>query len=288
MHEEAQHIVSFIKEAVETYHFGGIVIGISGGIDSAVAAALCVRAIGKQYVRGLILTERDSAAQTRKDAGIVCDHLGISYRCRDLSGVLRKMGVYRLVPPVWFTPVRFRERYVRNRWRNLSADPFIDDLENRGDREFRKGLAYYRIKHRTRMAVLYMEAEKRGYAVTGTTNRTELSTGFYVKYGDEAADIDPLAHLYKTSVVRMGGELGLPEKILSKAPSPDLLPGITDESVLGMNYEDLDRILGKIDADQDLDTEDPSRVQRVKNILDAARNRKLKNLAPDAGAIFPL
>ena len=288
MNEQVQHIVSFIKEAVNTHQFGGVVIGISGGIDSAVAAALCVRALGKECVRGLILTERDSAAQTKKDAKLVCGHLGISCRVHDLSKVLRKMGVYRLVPPVWFTPVRLRERYVRSRWRNISVDPFIDDLENRGGSEFLRGLAYYRSKHRTRMAVLYMEAEKLGYAVAGTTNRTELCTGFYVKYGDEAADIDPLAHLYKTSVARLGRELELPEAILSKAPSPDLLPGITDESVLGMKYEDLDRILWKIDTGQDLDAEDPGRVKRVKDILSAAQNRKLKNLSPDAGSIFPL
>lgn len=288
MNEQIQDIESFIKKTVDTHRYGGIVIGISGGIDSAVAAALSGRALGAQRVRGLILTERDSAVDTRRDAEIVCSHLGISCRFQNLSRALRKMGVYRLVPPVLFIPVRLRERYVRNRWRKISSDPFVDDLNSRGEKEFLKGMAYYRVKHRLRMSVLYMEAEKLGYAVVGTTNRSELSTGFYVKYGDEAADIDPLAHLYKTSVMRIGRELELPEKILSKTPSPDLLPGVTDESVLGMNYEDLDRILWKIDTGRDLDAEEPDLVKRVKLIISASRKRKLKNLSVDSDLVCPL
>ena len=112
----------------------------------------------------------------------------------------------------------------------------------------------------------------------GTTNRSELATGFYVKWGDDSRDIEPLLHLYKTQVFQLARELKVPERILQKAPSPDLAPGITDEFALRIRYADLDRILQKIEKGEDLSEEKGVQVQRVKALLQWAPNRALKNL----------
>ncbi|AAD35729.1 NAD synthetase [Thermotoga maritima MSB8] len=263
-----ESLISFIKEKIEEYNYRGAVVGVSGGVDSAVVLSLCVQALGKDRVFALILPERDSSKDSLKDAVDFCERLGVEYRKRSITPILRKIGVYRLFPPRLFLPDSIVKRYVLNRWNTLSKDPFLDDLRNTGPEEFLKGLAYYRIKHRIRMCLLYFEAEKRGYAVVGTTNRTEYLTGLYVKWGDEAVDIEPIMHLYKTQVFELAKEMNVPEKILKKPPSPDLIPGITDEMAFNMSYLELDRILMKLEKNEDLSDEDPKKVERVKKILE--------------------
>src|SRR6056297_1371347 len=271
--------IDFIKNTIEEHEFSGCVIGISGGIDSAVVASLCCEAIGPENVFGLLLPERDSAKSTIEDSKLVCDHLGIQYKIKNIKGILKKTGSYSLKPPASIVPRKIQEKYVRNKWQELAKeDTFIDDLKGKGNQEFLEGLAFYRIKHRIRMCLFYLEAEQRNLAVMGTTNRTELLTGFYVKWGDDSTDIEPIMHLYKTQVYELARELKIPDFIINKSPSPDMIPGITDEFALKIKYIDLDRILMKLQKNQALDDEKTEDVQRVKQILKAAEKRKIKNL----------
>ncbi|PLV59349.1 NAD(+) synthase [Thermotoga sp. KOL6] len=266
-----KELITFLKKAVEKLNRRGAVVGVSGGIDSAVVINLCVEALGNDRVFGLILPERDSSKDSVKDAISLCKQLKIDYQIRSITPILRKIGVYKLFPPRLFFPESVVRKYVMNKWSSLSKDPFFDDLRNIGTEEFLKGLAYYRIKHRVRMCFLYFEAEKRGYAVVGTTNKTEYLTGLYVKWGDESVDIEPIMHLYKTQVYELAKELDVPEKILKKPPSPDLIPGVTDEMAFGMSYAELDRILMKMVEGKDLSGEDKRRVERVRTILKLAK-----------------
>ncbi len=277
MHSAIEKICNFVSNFVDSHGFRGIIIGISGGLDSAVTAALCVKAIGKQRVFGLVLPERDSSKETVKDAKLVCEWLGIPYKVRSITSVLRRIGVYRLFPPAELFPRSLQEKYVLGKWKKLSADPFIDDLLTRGNEEFLKGLAFYRIKHRVRMCLLYFEAEQRGYAVASTENKTEYLTGLYVKWGDDCGDISPIAHLYKTQVFKIAKELSVPERILTKIPSPDLIPGIFDELAFEMSYGELDRILMAIESGDDLSIFPQEKVNRVRKIVEAARIRNLRN-----------
>ena len=273
-------ITGFIEDSVYRYGYSGALIGISGGIDSAVVGALAVEALGKDRVFGLLLPERDSSPETVKDSLLVVKHLGIDYSIKRIGPILRKLGTYSLEPPAWFIPQKIREKYVRGKWEKLAEeDPFLDDLRDRGKPEFLKGLAYYRSKHRIRMCCLYLEAELRRYAVLGTTNLTEYRSGFYVKWGDNATDIEPIMHLYKTQVYKLARALNVPERIIVKPPSPDLVPGVTDEFVLGMGYAQFDRILMKLDNNESPDNEPEEMVNRVKKILDYARKREVKMLS---------
>ncbi|MCD6267445.1 MAG: NAD(+) synthase [Thermotogaceae bacterium] len=272
-----EDIVRFLRRTMEEYNYKGAVVGVSGGVDSAVVLNLCVEALGKDRVLGVILPERDSSPDTLKDAIMVCKSLGVEYVVKSITKILRVMGVYRLQPPAFLVPRRIQEKYVKNKWETLpQKDAYIEDLRNEGNEEFLKGIAYYRIKHRVRMCHLYFEAEKRGYAVVGTTNRTEYKLGFYVKWGDDAVDIEPILHLYKTQVYELAEELDVPEKILRKAPSPDLIPGITDEFAIGMSYRDADRILMKMEKGEDLSGEDPEKVERIREILENVRFREVR------------
>ena len=276
---EIRRIEGFIRECVERWGFDGVVLGISGGVDSAVVGSLAVRSLGAGRVLAMALPERDSDPRTLRDSRVVASYLGVPVRRIRISPLLRRMGVYRLVPPAALFPRALQERYVRKRFvRDAVRDTYLEDLESSGGRRFRQGLAYYRSKHRLRTCVLYFEAEKRGYAVIGSTNRTELRTGLYVKWGDDARDLEPLMHLYKTEVYGLARELGVPAAIRNKAPSPDLAPGLTDEFVLGLPYGDLDRILVKLEGGENLKGEDPAHVQRVRDILARVPAREVRSL----------
>ncbi|HBT40281.1 MAG: NH(3)-dependent NAD(+) synthetase [Thermotoga sp. 50_1627] len=280
--EVAEQIQKFIKDFLKNNGFKGVVVGVSGGVDSAVVATLCTKALGKERLLALIFPERDSSKESTRLALKLCRHLGVEHRVVSITPVLRKMGVYRLFPPASLFPRKVQENYVKGKWMSLSKDPYLDDLLDKGNETFKKGLAYYRIKHRVRMCLLYFEAEKRSYAVAGCVNKTELMTGLYVKWGDSAADFEPIAHLYKTQVLQLARWLEVPSEIVERVPTPDLIPGITDEFVLGLSYEDLDRILMKIEKQQDLSGEDPKLVQRVRQACEAALHRRIRNVRIDS------
>lgn len=272
-------IIDFIKTCVEKYEYEGAVIGISGGLDSAVTAKLAVDALDKTRVLGLLMPERDSARETLNDAEEVCDFIGIERIVKPVTKGLKVIGVYGLEPSTRFVPRKIQELYVKKRIESTEGDVYLKDLRNEGDEDFRKGLAYYRAKHRMRMVCLYLEAEKRNYAVLGATNRTEYETGFFVKWGDDSSDIEPILHLYKKQVYELAEQIGIPEKIRNKSPSPDLIPGVTDEQMLKMSYNELDSILSSMDRGENLSNFDTVKVDRVKKLKNNTAKRKVKNLS---------
>lgn len=270
-------IKQFIIDNIEKYMFKGAVVGISGGIDSCVVGKLLADSLGRDKVFALILPERDTSSNTVDDAIFVCEYIGIDYEIIEITKIIRSMGVYSLKPPAFPFPKAIQNIYSKNIWKS-QENAFIQDLTTQGDKKFSEALAYYRAKPRVRSNMLYFEAEKRGYAVAGCTNKTEALIGFYTKWGDESCDIEPIRHLYKTEVYKIAEELNVPPRIIDKLPSPDIAPGITDEFALGINYDELDRILMKIENNKDLSSENEDSVKKVMEMIENRKFREMKQL----------
>ena len=254
----ATQIEEFIRVAVDNLQREGAVVGLSGGIDSAVVAALAARALGPEKVLALLMPDRDSARASKRDALKLAQDLGIRHKTVGLTKFLLLMGIYWKLPLWLLGPQRFQAKLVRRHHdtfvREWGESPFAAILvgtEGLRGPLVNQAVAYHRVKGRLRAILLYYYAELENLLVLGTCNKTEKAIGFFVKYGDAAADIAPLESLYKTQVRQLAAFLGIPDEIISKPPSPDLLPGITDEYAIGLSYETLDRILWRLEVGMD-------------------------------------
>lgn len=253
----ARAIDAFIADRLVAHRRDGAVLGLSGGLDSAVVAAVAARALGPRRVLGLIMPERDSSPQSERDARELATQLGIRVEVIDLTPALATLGIYGQLPINLLPPGGLRAATVRAFYNLFSRRPgqrlFRRYVEGTGaaaglpGRIVAAGKAYASIKHRLRMVCLYYRAETENLLVLGTCNRTEEQVGFFVRYGDSAADIAPIQGLYKTQVLQLARYLGVTRAILEKPPSPDLLPGITDEFALGLSYETLDRVVFRLE-----------------------------------------
>lgn len=247
----------FIRDHMEKLEREGVVLGLSGGVDSAVVAALCKRAVGADKVLALVMPERDSAERHRRDALELAGLLGVRAKLMDITPYLKKFGAYRLLPlgrlPLGGKARDYLTRKAMKFYEDRAGEtPFSASLMGFGGKEFasylRRGNAHYRIKHRVRMVLLYLYAELENRLVVGAANKTEVSIGFFVKHGcDDAADVMPIAGLYKTQVRALARHLGVPARVIEKPPSPDIIGGITDEEAIGVPYEELDLILSGLE-----------------------------------------
>jgi NAD+ synthase len=244
---------NFIREYMEKLERDGIILGLSGGIDSAVAAALCKEAVGSDKVLALIMPEKDSREEHVKDAQLLAKNLDLKTKLLDISPILKKMDVYHLFTLNKFPlPDKHKEKLVKKAYdyyeKQTSESPFSASILGFRGKDFlsqlQKNNAYYRVKHRIRMVLLYLYAELENRLVVGCANKTESQIGFFVKHGcDDASDIMPLLNLYKTQVRELARYLEIPSEILNKPPSPDIIPGIIDEEAIGISYDKLDLIL---------------------------------------------
>jgi len=204
--EVISKLISFIKEKTEEAEAKGVVIGISGGVDSATVAHLATKALGKEKVLGLIIPYYMN--QDIEDALLVCKKLGIGHKVINIKEI-------------------------------------VDEFEKSIGFELDK-VSKGNLMARTRMILLYAHANSRNYLVLGTSNKSEFLTGYFTKWGDGASDYAPLINLYKTEVWEVAKRIGVPEKIISKKPSAGLWEGQSDEDELGISYKLLDEILYRL------------------------------------------
>ncbi len=206
--DERPIIVRFIRDHLRRSGAEGVVIGISGGIDSSLTAALCVEALGADQVFGILMPHADSDPGDLEAGQHLVEHLGIDNAVHDITPIVT----------------------------GLTGTVGALDAAALGN-----------AKARARMMVLYAEGQRRGRLVCGTGNKSELLVGYFTKYGDGGVDIEPIGDLYKTQVWDLARAMGLPDALVERTPSAGLIDGQTDEDDLGMPYTDLDRILKGIE-----------------------------------------
>ena len=248
---------NFIKEYTEKLEREGAVLGLSGGVDSAVIAVLCKRALGPEKTLALIMPEKDSKKEHTEDALNFAQELNIEAKLIDITPYLEELEIYKLFPlDKLLSWGRLKGALVRKAYhfyeRKTEKRPFSESLLGFKDKEFSsylaRGNAYYRIKHRLRMILLYLYGELENRLLVGAANKSEYKIGYFVKHGcDDATDIMPLLNLYKTQVRELAHYLNIPARILKKPPSPDIIPGLADEEVISIPYEKLDLILWAIE-----------------------------------------
>ncbi len=239
-------------------HRNGAVVALSGGLDSAVAATLTVRALGRDHVHLLNLPERDSKPLHQKHARKLAEHLGIKLTIKRISPILRASGSYKLLPLRFIPNLRLRSKLVdfaKSKIFSNNIDTLLARrLQPKSNSWLSKANAYAIAKHRIRVAVVYQYADVNNLMVVGAANRTEWMTGTFSKWGvDHCADIMPVLHLYRSQLENLAEFLAIPNYIRNKAADPDVIPGINDKGILLGNFADVDHILHCIENEIDLD-----------------------------------
>jgi NAD+ synthase len=238
----------------------GFVVGLSGGVDSSVVAALCVEAVGKDGVLGLLMPERESSSETLELSNLVAEHLGIQVVHTDITDILVAFGCYeardrairreipeydssytcKLVLPGVLEGSAYRLYSV------IVRSPDGHQVTKRLSRgAFMEIVAASNFKQRVRKTLEYHHADRLNYAVAGTPNRLEYDLGFFVKLGDGAADTKPIAHLYKTQVYQLAEHLEIPQVIRDRPPTTDTysMPQSQEEFYFSLPYREMDLCL---------------------------------------------
>lgn len=256
---EIERIAVRLREITRTMRKRGLIVAISGGVDSSVCAALAVRAVGAKKVFTLILPEHDSSGDSARRAQLLAAQFGLEPLTVDIGPTLEALGCYRwrdeamrrVIPeygPQWRSKIAIRGGLQGqiNHFHLVAQSPDGQMHDVRmGLPEYLQIVAATSFKQRTRKMIEYFHADRLNYAVIGTPNRLEYDQGFFVKTGDGAADIKPIAHLYKTQVYALARELGLPQEITDARPTTDTysLAQGQDEFYFALPYEQMDLAL---------------------------------------------
>ncbi len=254
---EADRIGAALRRQLREIRRKGVVLGLSGGIDSSVTAALAVRTLGRERVFTIFMPEADSDPLSLELGRLLADHLGIRSVLEDIAPALAALRCYErrneavaaMIPG--FTP-DWKFKLVMGGGAGISYFSVVARSPAGEEHRARLPLDAYlaivaatNFKQRVRKMVEYHWADRLNYAVAGTPNRLEYDQGFFVKQGDGAADLKPIAHLYKTQVYRLAEYLGIPERIRARPPTTDTysLPQGQDEFYFSLPYAALDLVL---------------------------------------------
>ena len=294
---EINRIVEFLRDSVHyKLHRQGVVLGISGGIDSSVCLALCVKAFGVERVIGILLPEKESNPESVTLALKLADKFQVQTISEDITQALEGYGCYRrrneaiqrIFPnfrPGWnvkiVLPGDLLEHGTLKIFKLVVKDPSGNEFSQRLPlKEYYQIVASSNFKQRTRTNFLYYHAEARNYAVVGTPNKNEHDLGFFVKYGDGGYDVAPIRHLFKSQIYQLATFLEIPESICRRSPTTDTYPGggTQEEFFFRLPFSILDSIwlcyengLGSSEIAGELEMEE-AQVERV--ILDIINKEK--------------
>ncbi len=235
---ETDKIVTWLKKEVAfELHKKGAVLGLSGGIDSSVVLALCVKALGPDKILAVMLPERDSSPESLYLAKMLTEQFGVTYVVEDISDALEGYGCYRRrdeavkrIFPEYDKSYKMKISIPKDDNRRELLNFFILSITSPDGNEKSKRLPFNEylqivaasnLKQRTRMSMLYYHAEAKNYCVIGTGNKNEHEQGFFVKYGDGGVDIKPIAHLFKSQIYQLAEYLDIPEVIQKRVPTSD-------------------------------------------------------------------
>ena len=257
---ETERICRWMVQTVgQQLHKRGVVLGLSGGVDSSVCGALAVRAFGPKKVFGLLMPEQDSSAASETLGARVAQQWGITHHLENIAPTLQAIGCYRwrdeamraLVPEYgddWKSKIVIKggRDGGLNHFHLVVQSPAGEVSERRLPiKEYLQVVSATNFKQRVRKTVEYFHADRLNYAVIGTPNRLEYDQGFFVKNGDGAADLKPIAHLYKTQVYALARHLGLPDEVCNAMPTTDTysLQQGQDEFYFALPYDRMDLAL---------------------------------------------
>lgn len=241
-------IVEFVQNKVSEANADGLVVGLSGGIDSTLAAFLACEAVGKDNVFGIVMPSTTTPTEDKLHGTVIAQLLGINYKEIAIDSILNEF---------------------------LSVTQLEEDKLSIGN-----------LKARIRMSIIYFYANSKNYLVSGTGNKSEILIGYFTKHGDGACDIEPIGDLYKTDVYQLAKYLEIPQEIIDKPPRAGLWNNQTDEDEIGMTYELLDKILYRnlekdIDANSIADELDIE-VNDVNDIINRVYRNKHKSTVPES------
>lgn len=236
-------IIDFIKNKVNEANVDGIVIGLSGGIDSTVVAYLLCEAIGSKNVFGVIMPSETTPLEDTYHGEEIANLLNIDYNKVDI-------------------------------------DPILDQITYLDDDNNKESIG--NLKARIRMSILYYFANSKNYLVSGTGNKSEILIGYFTKYGDGACDFEPIAGLYKTQVKQLANDLGIPCEIIEKPPRAGLWDNQTDEDEIGIDYDLLDKILYLLNDKKLPVSQINEKFSNVNEIDSRIENNKHKNRLPES------
>ncbi len=253
-------IIEWLRHSLEGIKKRGVVVGLSGGIDSSVVASLCVRALGPNRVVAIGLPEADSSPDSLELGRQMASHLEISFIVEDITAGLRGMGAYERrnkavsrifseFRPDWTFKITLQSNPLAGDSLNIFRITLYDPEGTEYSRrlplaEYLQIVAASNIKQRLRMTLLYFHAEMRNFAVAGTGNKNEHALGFFVKHGDGGADISPILNLYKTEVYKLADVLDVPQNIVNREPTTDTYPAecSQEEFFFRLPFETMDAI----------------------------------------------
>jgi NAD+ synthase len=242
---ETEKIEAFIRAKMLELRRDGVLVAISGGLDSSSVVGLCVRAVGKKKVTGLNLPEKNGNPDALKFSKMMTDSLSLKTNTIDISKILAALGTYDFVAD------RIGSRALVNRF--IKEFPpgtikalFLDGIKGTKNHLVRRGIASTYSKHRIRMVVTYKYAEENNFLVVGCAHKSEDLLGLFSKFGvDDNADVMPIKHLYRSQILQIASFIGVPQAIISRSPNPDMFPGIEDKyfDVLGIPSGTTDLVL---------------------------------------------
>lgn len=257
--KQVNDLCSFLHdEIVEKFHKHGAIVGLSGGIDSTVTLALCVKALGPKKILGLTMFEKESDQNNKSLINKISKAYDIEIQNVDITPILDSFGVYSN-----------REKIVRDRFPNFNPNckyrvivppnlnsvgiPYLEILDDKDEQhkvkistsDFLSLTSATSIKHRVRMTLLYYYGEQNNLSVVGTTNKSEYLQGYFVKYGDGGSDIEPLVNLYKSQIYQIGDFFHVHPDIMNNDASPDVWSYRTtdEEFFYTVPYDVVDLIL---------------------------------------------